>query len=70
MEAAVIRSTAWLALTNHNSAPVAGEGGTLGRERFVVGPLMTRCPSQQDAGGLIAVRSDRAQAQCADLERP
>src|ERR1039458_7394383 len=42
IEAALSRSTAWLALTDRNSATVAGDRGTSRRERSVLGSLMTR----------------------------
>src|ERR1019366_1867602 len=44
IEAALSRSTAWLALTDHNSAAVAGERDMSRCERSVLGSLMTRCP--------------------------
>ena len=37
IEAALSGSTAWLALTDRNSAAVAGERGTSRRERFALG---------------------------------
>jgi len=44
IEAALSRSTAWLAMTDRNSAAVAGERDMSRRERPVLGSLMTRCP--------------------------
>ena len=44
IEAALSRSTAWLTLTDRNSATVAGESGTSRRERSVLGSPMTHVP--------------------------
>ena len=49
VEAALSRSAPWLALTDRNSATVAGERGTSRRERSVLGSLMTRCPLTRES---------------------
>jgi hypothetical protein len=42
IEAALSRSSSWLALIDRNSATLVGERGTSRRERSVLGSLMTR----------------------------
>src|ERR1035437_6624 len=76
VEAALSRSTAWLALTDRNSATVVGERGTSRRERSVLGSLMTRCPLARESvprtrrRPLVRSTSDQRRASASPRRRP
>src|ERR1035437_1667548 len=76
IEAALSRSTAWLALTNRNRATVAGDRGTSRRERSVLGSLMTRCPLTRETvprtrrRPLVGSTSDQRRASASPRDVP